>query len=309
MSIVFNGEFPEPSNSVGFAKNTLVRDAENRAEECLPNALKNQNTQVYIIVNSTAVVIRADKTSVLITQADIIKFDVNLEHSVVLGDTTEGSRLAVSASIDEDNMPAGYEIIEIRSLLYQSKISEADIGAVAQGASLLAWHNTSKFCGTCGAATVSKIGGYRRDCNNCGNNAFPRTDPAVIMLAIKDDKCLLGRSPHFPEFWYSTLAGFVEPGETIEDAVRREVLEESGIIIKRVKYFASQPWPFPHSLMIGVHCEAVSDQITINESELEDCRWFGRDEIRNMINNEHPKGFKCPPTKAIAHAIIKAWVD
>jgi NAD+ diphosphatase len=128
------------------------------------------------------------------------------------------------------------------------------------------------------------------------------------MLAVKDDKCLMGRSPHFPENWYSTLAGFVEPGETIEDAVRRETFEESGIKIKRVNYFASQPWPFPHSLMIGVHCEAVSDDISFQENELEDCRWFSREDVKMMIADEHPKGWKCPPTRAIAHALIKAWV-
>ena len=119
----------------------------------------------------------------------------------------------------------------------------------------------------------------------------------------------MGRSPHFPEGWFSTLAGFVEPGETIEDAVRRETFEESGIKIDRVHYHASQPWPFPHSLMIGVHCEAVSDEINMDESELEDCRWFTREEVKLMMREEHPDGYICPPNRAISSALIKFWAD
>ncbi len=138
---------------------------------------------------------------------------------------------------------------------------------------------------------------------------FPRTDPVVIMLAVRDGRCLLGRSPHFPPGWYSTLAGFVEPGETIEDAVRRETFEESGIRIGRVRYHASQPWPFPYSLMIGCHCEALDDTIAFDGSELEDCRWFSRDEVALMLREEHPDGVKCPPSKAIASFLIRAWAE
>ena len=117
----------------------------------------------------------------------------------------------------------------------------------------------------------------------------------------------MGRSPHFPPGWFSTLAGFVEPGETIENAVRRETFEESGITIGRVRYHASQPWPFPHSLMIGIHCEAISETINMDQTELEDCRWFTRDDVRLMIREEHPDGFICPPNKAISSALIMAW--
>ena len=117
----------------------------------------------------------------------------------------------------------------------------------------------------------------------------------------------MGRSPHFPAGWFSTLAGFVEPGETIEDAMRRETFEESGVRVGRVKYHASQPWPFPHSLMIGLYGEVTSNEINMDESELEDCRWFTREEVRLMIREEHPDGFICPPNKAISSALIRFW--
>ena len=143
----------------------------------------------------------------------------------------------------------------------------------------------------------------------CKSQIFPRTDPVVIMLAVKGDNCLLGRSPHFAPGWYSCLAGFVEPGETIEQAVRRETFEESGIKIGRVKYHASQPWPFPHSLMIGTYCEALTDKINFDGEELEDCRWFSREEVIKMSENTHPKELRLPPTKSIAAHIMRDWLD
>ena len=128
-----------------------------------------------------------------------------------------------------------------------------------------------------------RIGGYRRDCPNCGAEHFPRTDPVVIMLAIDGERCLLGRQARFAPGMYSCLAGFVEPGETIEDAVRRETAEEAGITVGRVRYHASQPWPFPSSLMIGCHAEALSRDIVRDDAELEACRWFSRAEVRAML--------------------------
>jgi len=131
----------------------------------------------------------------------------------------------------------------------------------------------------------------------------------VIMLAIDGDRCLLGRSPRFVPTMWSCLAGFVEPGESIEDAVHRETREEAGITCGRVVYFASQPWPFPTSLMIGCHAEAVTHEIVVDREELEDARWFSKDEIGTMLMRKHPQGLTTPPPVAIAHHIIRAWVD
>ncbi len=146
--------------------------------------------------------------------------------------------------------------------------------------------------------------------------AFPRTDPVVIMLTIdlERDLCLLGRSPHFPEGMYSCLAGFLEPGETIENAVRRETQEESGIRIGRVRYHASQPWPMPHTLMIGCYAEAKSHDIHLDDKELEDCRWFTREETaamlaRNTGVSQGPGEQVPPPKGAIAHQLMRDWLD
>jgi NAD+ diphosphatase len=138
---------------------------------------------------------------------------------------------------------------------------------------------------------------------------FPRTDPVVIMLAIDGDRCLMGRAGRFVANMWSCLAGFIEPGESIEEAARRETLEEAGIVCGRVKYFASQPWPFPMSLMIGCHAQATSTEITVDREELEDARWFTRDEVVQMFRGEHPEQISIPPPIAIAHHIIRAWVE
>jgi NAD+ diphosphatase len=152
-------------------------------------------------------------------------------------------------------------------------------------------------------------GGWRRDCPACNGQHFPRTDPVVIMLAINGERCLLGRSGRFAATMWSCLAGFVEPGEAIEDAVRRETREEAGIVCGRVVYFASQPWPFPTSLMIGCHAEAISTELSVDRSELEDARWFTREEAALMLLRRHPQGLTMPPPVAIAHHIIRAYIE
>lgn len=306
MTIEFTTQFPEPSSKVGFSQNTLIRDAENRDDQSLSQAMADKSVGYYLFSNGA--VILKNEIQAVFALKDAEQFSPNLTDAVLLGTSENGPRVALSVKADGENMPDGFELVGLRDLLYKSQVSANDVGAIAQGNSILYWHSTNQFCGKCGTPSKPKIGGYRRDCPSCEHQIFPRTDPVVIMLSVKGDKCLMGRSPHFPEGWYSTLAGFVEPGETIEDAVRRETFEESGIKVESVQYYASQPWPFASSLMIGVHCEAISDEINMDESELEDCRWFTRDEVKLMIKDEHPKGYKCPPNLAIAAAIIHAWV-
>ena len=157
----------------------------------------------------------------------------------------------------------------------------------------------------------SRIGGYKRICSGCGHEIFPRTDPVAIMLAIdeKRDRCLLGRNHRFPDGMYSSLAGFVEPGETIENAVRRETREESGIEIGRVRYHASQPWPMPHQLMIGCFAEAISFDIQADEAELADCRWFGRTETAELIERGPVNGLSLPIEGTIARRLIVDWLE
>lgn len=302
-------EQPEPSSLVGFSQNTLVRDAENRSEETIEVALASSTARYYAFAQGRAILNQDSDTPALFTRGALRFFNPEFENAILLGEAQDGARIAVPLNIDPERLEEPFTSYDLRSLLYHGAVSPADAGAIAQASSMISWHDTNRFCGKCGSASQSRIGGYRRDCPNCGHRIFPRTDPVVIMLPIQGERCVMGRSPHFPPGWFSTLAGFVEPGETLEDAVRRETHEESGVSIGRVRYHASQPWPFPHSLMIGVHCEAVSDTINMDETELEDCRWFSRDEVRLMLNEEHPDGFICPPNRAISSALIMAWAE
>ena len=308
MPITFDSPYPEPSASTGFAQNQLIRDAENRDEQSLPKALANTDLELHLFCDQGVIVRRDDEPTAIFSQQEAMQFEPDFDRAILLGESESGPRVALPVAADKDSLQPPYRHYDYRSLLYTSSTSEADTGAIAQGASLLHWNNVNQYCGQCGAETRAMIGGYRRDCTACEYKSFPRTDPVVIMLAVNGDQCLMGRGPHFPPGWYSTLAGFVESGETIEDAVRRETFEEAGIRIERVQYFASQPWPFPHSLMIGVHCEAISETIKMDDSELEDCRWFSREEVRLMCRDEHPDGIKCPPSRAIASTLIQAWL-
>jgi NAD+ diphosphatase len=201
------------------------------------------------------------------------------------------------------------KLIDLRSIAVQGLVAPEHLAALAEAKALLQWHGRHRFCAHCGQPTQVAEAGWRRDCSACGAEHFPRTDPVVIMLAVQGGQCLLGRSPRFPTPMWSCLAGFVEPGENLEDAVRRETLEEAGIVCGRVSYFASQPWPFPMSLMIGCYAEALSTEIIVDRTELEDARWFSRHEVMTILTGRHADGFQVPPPIAIAHHILRAFVE
>ncbi|TKC34891.1 hypothetical protein EI555_017093, partial [Monodon monoceros] len=198
------------------------------------------------------------------------------------------------------------------------QLKEKEAGVVAQARSVLAWHSRYKFCPTCGSATKIEEGGYKRVClkedcpslHGVHNTSYPRVDPVVIMQVIHPDgtKCLLGRQKRFPPGMFTCLAGFIEPGETIEDAVRREVEEESGVKVGRVQYVSCQPWPMPSSLMIGCLAVAVSTEIKVDKNEIEDARWFTREQVVDVLTKGKQQAFFVPPSRAIAHQLIKHWI-
>jgi NAD+ diphosphatase len=200
-------------------------------------------------------------------------------------------------------------VTDLRSIAVQGLVAPEHLPPLAEAKAMLAWHARHRFCANCGAPTEVAEAGWKRTCAACKAEHFPRTDPVVIMLAVRGDHCLLGRSARFAAAMWSCLAGFVEPGESIEEAVRREVREEAGIVCGRVGYFASQPWPFPMSLMIGCHAEALTRDIAVDPAELEGARWFDREEVALMLLRRHPDGLGTPPPVAIAHHIIRAWVE
>ncbi len=172
------------------------------------------------------------------------------------------------------------------------------------------WINRSRRCGRCGSPMLAQDGGHRRKCTNeaCGWQEFPRTDPVVLALVTKGDRCILGRQPRFPPGFYSPLAGFVSPAESIEAAVRREVLEEVGVRVGTVTYLASQPWPFPGSLMLGFVAEALDETLTVDKSELEDAQWFHRSEVEALARGEPVRGLHLPPPGVVARLVIEHWL-
>jgi NAD+ diphosphatase len=200
-------------------------------------------------------------------------------------------------------MPAAWQLMQV--------LSPEDLAIYGGARSLVDWHARHRFCARCGAATHPTKGGWQRHCDNCGADHFPRTDPVTIMLVEHEDKLLLGRQPRFPPRMYSALAGFVEPGETISEAVAREVWEEAGLRVRDVRYIASQPWPFPSQLMIGCTCTTDDPQLTIDTTELDDARWFTRAELEEA-RAAGPGGTELllfPQRFAIAHHLVTWWLD
>jgi NAD+ diphosphatase len=200
--------------------------------------------------------------------------------------------------------PARGRSFELIAALHALAAGEAATYAAAR--SVLDWHARHRFCANCGQATAPFRAGWGRRCDGCGTEHFPRVDPVVIMIAEHDGRALLGRQPAFPPGRYSALAGFLEPGESIEEAVAREIGEEAGIAVTGVRYVASQPWPFPSSLMIACTAQAADDRITLDRNELEDAIWVPRDTVRAVLAGaEGP--FLPPPPYAIAYSLLKAW--
>jgi len=189
-----------------------------------------------------------------------------------------------------------------------AQMHEADAPLFAAAMSLARWHSRHRFCANCGHATEIIRGGWSRSCPACSAEHFPRVDPVVIMLVEHDGKLLLGRHSHWPEGRYSALAGFVEVGESVEAAVIREVKEEAGIDVGSVRYVASQPWPFPSSLMIACKAEASTPELKIDTTELEDARWFTRDEIQRAVDGSKDAPFGAPPRTAIARTLLEHWL-
>jgi NAD+ diphosphatase len=202
-------------------------------------------------------------------------------------------------------LPDDHVFAELRGAMLRLSPRDAELAATAKA--LVQWHRSHRFCSQCGAGSAPAQGGWQRRCPACGASHFPRTDPVVIMLVTRGNRALIGRSPGWPEGMYSCLAGFVEPGETVEAAVRREVAEETGVRIGAVRYLASQPWPFPASLMLGCHAQALDDAIALDPAELDDALWITREEMLTVMAGAHPR-IRPARRGAIAHALISAWL-
>ena len=302
-----------PKPRLGYATSSIERTAELRTDAAALSALENDRCARAYLVAGDSVILKntAEVADPLFNLAEARAFGRTAE-VVFLGLCNGEPRFAIALEPQAaETLKARDEFVvtDLRSIAVRGLVEPDHLSPLAEGKALLNWHARHRFCSTCGAATDVVEGGWRRDCPSCRAQHFPRTDPVVIMLAVAGERCVLGRSYRFQPGMWSCLAGFVEPGEAIEDAVRRETREEAGIVCGRVRYFASQPWPFPTSLMIGCHSEACSHEIVIDRSELDDARWFDREEVAAMLLRRHPDGLSTPPTMAIAYHIIRAWVE
>jgi NAD+ diphosphatase len=263
-----------------------------------------------------AIVSNADRSKAAVrwfTAQDLAAAGISAANAMFLGVEPKAHAghfaVVISDAEAEPATAALSPLVDLRSLITQGVIGQDGFSLLAEARMLSDWHASTRYCGRCGAATRVHDGGWKLTCTSCAAEQFPRVDPVVIMLIVKDVNCVLAHEPRFPEKMYSSLAGFVEPGEDIRSAVRRETREEIGIELGRIDFFGSQPWPFPHSLMIGCVAEALSDTLTVDKREIADARWFGRSEVREMLAGKHLRGLFVPGGHAIAHALIRQWAE
>ena len=276
----------------------------------LRHRLADPTSVLVPIWRGQSLVIGADNPVAALPHVGDPSLDLPLQETVFLG-LADGDRACFAVLLPDTPEPdvgrlEGGAFADLRQV--GPLMTAPDAGWLAYARAVAHWHATHRFCGACGAAADSLQGGWLRRCGNpeCARQHFPRTDPAIIVRVVHGDRILLGRQTAWPRRWYSVLAGFVEPGESLEDSVRREVLEESGIVCREVRYVSSQPWPFPASLMLGFTAAAEHDTITLGDQELEDARWFTRQEIATAVDAGE---LRLSPQISISRSLIDAWLD
>ncbi|MDP2635959.1 MULTISPECIES: NAD(+) diphosphatase [unclassified Pseudoalteromonas] len=280
---------------------------------------QNNNQARWLLVHNNRTLFDQNSVTVTFLSAQSVNH-LDLNKGIFLGlDKQNISYFALDVSeLDEAhllNITEGAEFVDIRRYGAQVDLQCGSVAALARG--LCYWHATHKFCGRCGSSNKLIEAGHSRLCTNpeCKHQTFPRTDPAVIMVVTRTfsdgvDRCLLGRQATWAPGMFSSLAGFVDPGETLEQAVAREVMEEAGIVVSNVHYIASQPWPFPSSIMLGFIAEAETEHIQVDKDELEDAKWFSREEIRQFGNwHEEGEHLKLPRTDSISRYLINHWLE
>lgn len=280
---------------------------------------QNNNQARWLLVHNNRTLFDQNSVTVTFLSAQSVNH-LDLNKGIFLGlDKQNISYFALDVSeLDEAhllNITEGAEFVDIRRYGAQVDLQCGSMAALARG--LCYWHATHKFCGRCGSSNELIEAGHSRLCTNpeCKHQTFPRTDPAVIMVVTRTfsdgvERCLLGRQATWAPGMFSSLAGFVDPGETLEQAVAREVMEEAGIVVSNVHYIASQPWPFPSSIMLGFIAEAETEHIQVDKDELEDAKWFSREEIRQFGNwHEEGEHLKLPRTDSISRYLINHWLE
>ncbi|HVX98820.1 MAG TPA: NAD(+) diphosphatase [Pseudorhodoplanes sp.] len=302
-----------PQPQLGYVDSILDRAAEKRDDkDFLAGLARRPDCAVHVIGGEMIVLKKNGREFISLFSPDEAAGLGTVMETLFLGLDRGGGRFGYgleATSVEALKSRDDLHVTDLRTIAVQGLVQAEELAPLAEAKALLHWHARHRHCAVCGARTNVANAGWRRECPACKAEHFPRTDPVVIMLAIRGDKCLLGRQTRFVQNSWSCLAGFIEPGESIEEAARRETFEEAGIRCGRVRYFRSQPWPFPSSLMIGCHAEALNEDIVVDTNELEAARWFDRGEAAAMLARTHPQGLITPPPVAIAHHIIRAWVE
>ena len=295
-----------------FAGNPLDRASERRRDTAWVRSLLDDPAARILPLSDLRPLTRGSTSPVLDWQK-VAPWRGRIEDGatlIFLGLDDERPYFAVDASGADIAPGQDGELLDARTLAPLLPAGEAAI--LAEARSLVDWHARHRFCAQCGSPTRVTAAGWVRRCPECKASHYPRSDPVTIMLAVRGERALLGRNKRRPGSRFSCLAGFMEPGETLEECVRREVHEESGIRVGRVRYLACQPWPFPSSLMMGFLCEGLTEEITVDPEELAEARWFEREEIRAMVARaatgpDDPTQVSVPGPVAIAHQICRRW--
>ncbi len=294
---------PMTSTHNVFAGAYLDRAAEYRADvRWLAKALRQERARFLLVAEGGCLASAEDRRLVLV-RAKELPGTASIDSSVFLGMNDKAPVFAVSVAEAAPEIDAEAAFVDLRSLGGMLSPAEANLAAHAIG--MIRWRTTQRFCSLCGHEAQIEAAGYASLCRNdeCATRTFPRVDPAIIVLVCDDHgRCLLGRQHSWPEGMYSTIAGFVEPGESLEDAVVREVYEETNIETDAVRYASSQPWPFPASLMLGFRAHALTADIRRNDGELSDVRWLTREELRQRV-------VKLPARQSIARRLVDDWLN
>ena len=296
-----------------FSGNPLDRASELRTDpKWLDERLEDPASRFLVLNDLQALVKIGSSGGLAWATSGVRELEREATGPVLLGLRDGVAHFAVDVSDAEKPLAAlgvegAAEFGDVRALAARLPGEEASI--VAQARALLDWHANHAFCSSCGERTRPVQGGAVRLCIDCQIEHFPRVNPVVIMVVTRGDECLLGRQRGWPDGMFSALAGFIEIGETIEEAVRRETLEEAGIVVAAVHYQASQPWPFPSSLMIGCTAEATNAEIVVDHKELQDAQWFSSEQVRQTIHSPGSvEGFFVPPAMSIAHFLLRGWI-
>src|SRR3984893_5947956 len=301
-----------PLGRPAFVSNILDRAAHLCGDDAKLLALEGRrDSRAYVVYRDSLVVKQeADGPRALLSVEEALKFGAN-PGTIFLGlrDGAAVFGMGISAAAVEQLLPrSDVAVSELRGMAMQGVVPPDQLSAIAMAKSMVGWHQRHGYCANCGTRSAMKEGGWKRECPSCKAEHFPRTDPVVIMMVTSGDRALLGRQKQFLPGMYSCLAGFVEAAETIEDAVTREIFEESGIRVADVKYYMTQPWPYPSSPMMGCSARAINEDIVVDRTELEEARWFDRDELALMHKRKHPDGLFAAHPFAIAHHLIGDWL-